>query len=51
MAYYILTAVGGKHRAQVRVKHNGKVVRTETRTFQRRTAAESWAKRRVLELE
>jgi len=51
VAFYIITPREGAFRAQVRVKVRGKVVHAETRSFQKRTAAEAWAKRRVLELE
>lgn len=51
MAYYIITPRADAYRVQVRVKTGGKVVHTETRSFRKRTTAEAWAKRRVLELE
>ena len=39
------------YKAQVRIKRAGVIVYQETKTFERRVAAESWAKRLELELE
>ncbi|HMM77426.1 MAG TPA: tyrosine-type recombinase/integrase [Gammaproteobacteria bacterium] len=51
MAYYILTSRGDSYRVQIRVKSKSKVVYTQTKSFKKKAAAESWAKRRVIELE
>ena len=39
------------YRAQVRIKRKGKIVYHESRTFDRRASAESWARRLEIELE
>ena len=39
------------YRAQVRLKRDGRVIHQESRTFERRKHAETWAKQREVELE
>lgn len=41
---------GDKHTAQIRIKRNGKVVYSESQTFDRKPAAAAWMKKREVEL-
>jgi len=45
------TAAGFRYKADVRIKRSGRIIHRESKTFDRKRLAESWAKARELELQ